>query len=181
MTMQSPSKPWNPYLAGALAGLLLVLSVYVSGKYFGASTTYVRAAGFVESTVDAERVSTMAYFIKETPKIDWQFLFVIGIGLGSLGAALLSNTFRIQAVPDRFAQRFGQAKAISLSFSIVSVGRSGDVAWVAGKAPVRVTLADGTTQSFTGRFTSVLLREKDGWRMVQSHFSAPADSQAQAK
>jgi len=119
MTMQSPSKPWNPYLAGALAGLLLVLSVYVSGKYFGASTTYVRAAGFVESTVDAERVSTMAYFIKETPKIDWQFLFVIGIGLGSLGAALLSNTFRIQAVPDRFAQRFGQAKALRFSLAFL--------------------------------------------------------------
>lgn len=119
MTMQSPSKPWNPYLAGALAGLLLVLSVYVSGKYFGASTTYVRAAGFVESTVDAERVSTMAYFIKEAPKIDWQFLFVIGIGLGSLGAALLSNTFRIQAVPDRFAQRFGQAKALRFALAFL--------------------------------------------------------------
>ena len=111
MASRSPSRPWNPYLAGALAGLLLVLSVYVTGKYFGASTTYVRAAGFVESTVDAERVSAMAYFIKEAPKIDWQFLFVIGIGLGALGAALLSSTFRIQAVPDRFAARFGSAPA----------------------------------------------------------------------
>jgi ketosteroid isomerase-like protein len=86
-----------------------------------------------------------------------------------------------EALAKGYADFFGQAKAISLSFSIVSVGRSGDVAWVAGKAPVSVTLADGTTQSFTGRFTSVLLREKDGWRMVQSHFSAPADSQARAK
>lgn len=111
MEARTPSRPWNPYLAGALAGLLLVLSVYASGKYFGASTTYVRAAGYVESTVDAQRVSAMAYFIKEAPKIDWQFLFVAGIALGSLGASVLSNTFRIQAVPDRFAARFGNAPA----------------------------------------------------------------------
>lgn len=119
MDMRSPSKPWNPYIAGALAGLLLVLSVYITGKYFGASTTYVRAAGFVESTVDAERVSAMAYFIKEAPKIDWQFLFVIGIGLGSLAASLLSRTFRIQAVPDRFAERFGQAKGLRLTLAFI--------------------------------------------------------------
>jgi len=118
MNMRPPSRPWNPYLAGALAGLLLVLSVFITGKYFGASTTYVRAAGYVESTVNSERVSAMDYFIKEAPKIDWQFLFVAGILLGSLGASVLSNTFRVQAVPDRFAARFGNApsKRFALAF-----------------------------------------------------------------
>jgi uncharacterized membrane protein YedE/YeeE len=78
----------------------------------------VRAAGYVESTVAAQRVSAMDYFIKEAPKIDWQFLFVTGILLGSLGASVLSNTFRIQAVPDRFAARFGNApsKRFALAF-----------------------------------------------------------------
>ena len=37
-------KTWSPYVAGALAGLLLVLSVFLTGKYMGASTTFVRAA-----------------------------------------------------------------------------------------------------------------------------------------
>jgi hypothetical protein len=32
-------KYWNPYLAGACAGLVLVLSVWISGNYFGASTS----------------------------------------------------------------------------------------------------------------------------------------------
>jgi len=107
MNGKQPSRAWNPYLAGALAGLLLVLSVYVTGKYFGASTTYVRAAGFVERAVDADRVSQMAYFLKEAPVIDWQWMFVVGIAVGSLAAALLSGTFRIQSVPERFAARFG--------------------------------------------------------------------------
>lgn len=108
MRATRPSRAWSPYVAGALAGLLLVLSVYVSGKYFGASTTYVRAAGFIESAADAGRVAQMAYFAKETPKIDWQWMFVAGIALGSLAASLASGTFRIQAVPRRFAARFGE-------------------------------------------------------------------------
>lgn len=87
--------------------------------------------------------------------------------------------------PDRatlergYAAFFAQAEAISLSFSLRSVCRSGDVAWVAGKAPVRVTLKSGETQAFTGRFTAVLLHGTDGWRMVQSHFSGPADGRVE--
>jgi len=119
MSAQIPSRPWNPYLAGALAGLLLVLSVFVTGKYFGASTTYVRAAGFVESAVDADRVSAMAYFIKEAPKIDWQWMFVVGIAVGSFGAALGSGTFRIQSVPERFAARFGNRPGLRAALAFV--------------------------------------------------------------
>ena len=39
---------WSPYLAGALSGLVLVLSVLIAGKYFGASTSFVRSAGMIE-------------------------------------------------------------------------------------------------------------------------------------
>lgn len=119
MSDNAPKPRWNPYLAGALAGLLLVASVYVTGKYFGASTTYVRAAGFVESAVDAGRVAAMPYFMKEAPKIDWQWMFVVGIALGSLGAALASRTFRLQSVPERFAARFGQRPGLRAAVAFV--------------------------------------------------------------
>ena len=64
------AKTWSPYVAGALAGLLLVLSVFLTGKYFGASTTFVRAAGFVEQSVAPEKVAGMEYFLKEKAKLD---------------------------------------------------------------------------------------------------------------
>jgi hypothetical protein len=35
-------KGWSPYLAGALAGVVSILSVWIAGKYLGASTTFVR-------------------------------------------------------------------------------------------------------------------------------------------
>jgi hypothetical protein len=103
-------KGWNPYVAGALAGLLLVFSVWFTGKYVGASTTFVRAAGYVERIFDPGRVASMEYFKKELPKIDWQFLFVIGIFFGSLIASTTSKSFRLQALPTMWKTRFGPSK-----------------------------------------------------------------------
>ena len=98
---------WSPYVAGACAGLVLVLSVWITGKYFGASTSFVRSAGLIETLFSAERVGQMDYFIKTAPKIDWQWMFVFGICIGSLAAALMSGTFRLQGVPDMWRDRFG--------------------------------------------------------------------------
>jgi len=103
-------KKWSPYLAGVLAGLLLVLSVYLSGKYFGASTTFVRATGFIEQTVAPEKVAGMAYFIKEKVKLDWQFMFVFGVLFGSLISAWISKEMQMVAVPPMWEKRFGSSR-----------------------------------------------------------------------
>ena len=108
-----PSKRWNPYLAGALTGILMVLSVWIAGKYFGASTSYARTAGMIEQTVTPEHVQATDYFQKYAVKdtgllaIDWQMLFVLGILLGALVAAVASGTFRWQGVPDMWREKFG--------------------------------------------------------------------------
>jgi len=103
-------KRWSPYTAGALAGLLLVLSVFVTGKYFGASTTFVRAAGFVEQAFAPDKVSGMAYFLKEKVIVDWQFLFVVGVLFGALASAWLSKEQRAVAVPPMWESRFGASR-----------------------------------------------------------------------
>lgn len=100
---------WNPYLAGALSGLVSVFSVWIAGQFLGASTTFVRTAGLLEQLFTAERVEQMAYFIKVTPKIDWQWMFVVGIFIGALIAAVTSQSFRWQGLPDMWQQRFGSA------------------------------------------------------------------------
>lgn len=101
---------WNPYLAGALTGLVMILSVWFAGKYFGASTTFVRTAGMIEKIFSAERVAKLEYFIKEVPKIDWQSMFVVGILIGSFIAARTSGAFKLQAVPDMWRSRFGASR-----------------------------------------------------------------------
>ncbi len=104
-------KTWSPYAAGALAGLLLILSVFITGKYFGASTTFVRVAGYVEQTVTPDKIAGMEYFIKNKTKIDWQFMFFVGFFFGALAAAWLSGEKRMVAVPKMWEERFGPSRA----------------------------------------------------------------------
>ncbi len=105
-------KAWNPYLAGALTGLLMVASVAVAGKYFGASTTFARGAAAIEQAVGVD-TTRFEYFTTKDGKYgagalpNWQLLFVFGIALGGLGASLASGTFEIKRVPDMWAARFG--------------------------------------------------------------------------
>lgn len=98
---------WNPYLAGALTGVLIILSVWLAGKYFGTSTTFVRSVGLIEEMVNPDRVAEMEYFIIEEPKIDWQWMFVLGIFFGSLVSSLTSKSFQFQTAPDMWRKRFG--------------------------------------------------------------------------
>jgi hypothetical protein len=103
-------KTWSPYAAGAVAGLLLILSVLLTGKYFGASTTFVRIAGFVEQAAAPEKVAGMEYFIKEKIKLDWQGMFVLGVLFGSLASASLSGERRAVPVPPMWEARFGPSR-----------------------------------------------------------------------
>ena len=107
---KSNDRGWSPYLAGAMSGVVSVLSVWIAGKFFGASTTFVRSAGMIEKIFNAERVGTMDYFIKEAPRIDWQWMFVLGIFIGSLIASTTSGTFRLKALPDMWESRFGPGR-----------------------------------------------------------------------
>jgi len=106
-------KSWRPYLAGALAGLLATLSVLVSSqmlgkpKYMGTSTTFVRVAGMVEKNFSPRHVAENSYYQAKKVKIDWQFMFVVGIFLGALAAPLFERGFKLEAVPPIWRERFG--------------------------------------------------------------------------
>jgi hypothetical protein len=104
------NRDWNPYLAGALSGLVSVFSVAIAGKFLGASTTFVRSAGMIEKLFSPDRVAGMSYFMKEAPKIDWQWMFVVGIFIGAFIAAKTGRTFRWQALPPMWEARFGPSR-----------------------------------------------------------------------
>jgi uncharacterized protein len=103
-------KGWNPYLAGALTGLLMVLSVWLAGKYFGVSTSFVVTAGLLENLLAPERVAALPYFVKTGLSFDWQWLFVLGILCGAFLAANLFKDFQWQAVPPMWEGRFGPSR-----------------------------------------------------------------------
>ena len=104
---------WNPYLAGALAGVLALASAFATTKvmgraaYLGTSTTYVRAAGLIERQFWPEHAAANAYLQKEEPKVDWQFMLVCGIFVGALLGALTGRDFEWEDVPPLWRERFG--------------------------------------------------------------------------
>jgi hypothetical protein len=103
---------WNPYLAGSLAGVLLVLSVLVAGHFLGASTTFARSASVIENAIGIDP-SQFEYFTTKKGKYgpgslpNWQLLFVIGIIFGAFMASKLSGEFKVQTVPDMWQKKFG--------------------------------------------------------------------------
>ncbi|HIU65002.1 MAG TPA: YeeE/YedE family protein [Candidatus Avacidaminococcus intestinavium] len=99
---------WSPYLAGGLSGVVAIASLWFSGKFLGASTTFVKSAGMIESIFAAETVAQMPYFMKNTPVIDWQWMFVIGIGIGAFLAALTGGTFSLESLPSMWRKNFGE-------------------------------------------------------------------------
>jgi uncharacterized membrane protein YedE/YeeE len=100
----------TPYIYGILTGILMVISVVVSGKFFGASTTFARGGGMLEKLLLPARVLENAYFIKYAPKFDWQFLFVIGIGIGALISAYLAKELKISWIPEMWKAEIGTDK-----------------------------------------------------------------------
>lgn len=130
---------WNPYLAGALVGLLAIASVFATtrlmGKsnYLGASTTFVRAAGLLERTVAPDRVAANEYFTKEKVRVDWQFMLVLGIFMGALISSTTDKSYKLESVPPTWEKRFGP-----------SVGKRALGAFLGGiVAMVGARMADG--------------------------------------
>ena len=115
MQWKTEDNGWSPYLAGALVGLLAIVSVWATtvlmGKtnYLGASTTFVRAAGLLERAVAPEQVSGNEYFTKTKVKVDWQFMLVGGIFLGALVSSVTDRSFKLESVPPVWAKRFGNS------------------------------------------------------------------------
>jgi uncharacterized protein len=113
MKLKADDGAWNPYVAGALVGLLAIVSAYATSEllgktnYLGASTTFVRAAGLIEHAVAPDHVSANTYFAETKVVVDWQFMLVAGIFIGALISSLSDKSFRLERVPPLWRERFG--------------------------------------------------------------------------
>lgn len=83
-------KAWNPYATAVLVGLVAILA-------FPASWATGREGGLSVTTPSANSVRFLT--TGDTAAIDWGVLLVIGILLGSYGAARASGEFKLR-VPD---------------------------------------------------------------------------------
>ncbi len=100
---------WPPYTVGIGIGILSWFTFLISKKPIGCSTAFARTSGMIEKIFKGEKVERKLYYQQFKPVIDWEWMLVLGIVLGSLLSSLLSGDFAWQWVPSRWAAEFGQA------------------------------------------------------------------------
>jgi len=110
---------WNPYVVGALIGVLSWVTFAGLGKALGTSTTISAIPGAAVGTIAPQHVINNAYWAKQfnpprTTLFDWQFFLVLALPFGALLARKLSSDpsqrhFH-EAVPPLWRHRFGHSR-----------------------------------------------------------------------
>lgn len=101
---------WSPYAAGIGIGILSWLSFLISGKPIATSTTFARAGGMIENLVTGGKADQRPYYKKIKLLINWQWMLVLGVVLGSFLSALISGDLQFGVwVPSLWASAFGDS------------------------------------------------------------------------
>lgn len=100
---------WSPYIAGGLVGILSWFAI-LTVKPLGASTTFARTAAMIEKVFAPGHVASLPYFVKYQPKIDWQWMLIVGVLIGAFVSSRLSGQFQTRFVPPMWADHFGTGR-----------------------------------------------------------------------
>ncbi len=100
---------WSPYAVGIAIGVLSWATLLISQKPLGCSTTFARTAGMIEKALRGQKALQRPYYLKTKPTIDWQWMLVLGVVIGSFISSVLSGSFSLRWVPSRWALTFGDA------------------------------------------------------------------------
>ncbi len=94
-------KYWNPYVAGALLGVVLFLSFFITGHGLGSSGGVNRIAVAVQDLVVPEHVDSVPYTAlmaggDRDPLDHWIVWEVVGILFGGFASGMLRGRVRLQ-------------------------------------------------------------------------------------
>lgn len=98
---------WSPYLVGAGIGILSWFTFLLSDKPIGCSTAFSRTSGMIEQLITGKSVKDHPYYKQFPAEVDWEWMFVLGIVIGSFVSAYLSGEFRLRWLPSLWMARFG--------------------------------------------------------------------------
>jgi len=110
---------WSPYAVGIGIGVLSWFTFLISKKPIGCSTAFARTSGMIEKFFKGKRVEQKPYYQEVKPVVDWEWMLVLGIIIGSLISSLISGNFQWQWVPSRWAAVFGTAPFLRVMTAIV--------------------------------------------------------------
>jgi len=103
---------WSPYVVGAGIGILSCITLLLSDKTIGCSTAYSKTSGMIEKILWKKRFNDNRYYKKIIPRVDWEWMLVAGIVVGSFISAKLSGQFNLIKVPSLWGSQFGQSNIL---------------------------------------------------------------------
>lgn len=110
---------WSPYLAGALIGVLSWFTFLLSGRPLGASGAYAKTAGLIGRAVAPAHTSKLKYFADNPPRIDWEWMLVVGVVIGAFLAAQMGGDATGRWLPPMWVERFGDDVWLRLVVGLV--------------------------------------------------------------
>ena len=109
---------WSPYFVGIGIGLLVLISLIFSNNLLGASTAFARTAGMFEGLFNSN-VGDKEYYSEFIPKVDWEWMLVLGIVIGSFLSASLSGEFQVNVLPSLWVSAFGNSVVMRLLSALI--------------------------------------------------------------
>ena len=109
----------TPYLAGIGIGVLSWFTFLLSDRPLGCSTAYAQTFGMIERRIRGDAALEKPYWQKVKPVIEWQWMLVVGVVIGSWIAATLSGEFDLLWVPATFSAAFGESVPLRLAVALI--------------------------------------------------------------
>lgn len=101
---------WSPYVCGAGIGVVCWLAFLLSHSGIGASGAFAQTAGMIEAAIRGkDRVWNRKFYSETGPGVDWLWMLVAGVIVGSVASSVMSGSFAWVLVPGMWEGAFGPA------------------------------------------------------------------------
>ncbi len=105
-------KRWSPYVAGILIGVLSWLAFATVNKPIGITSSFENTAALAAKGAAPQIEGKSSYYSSkaekgEPPRIDWEWMLVVGVFVGSYLSSRLSGDRTKSSVPRLWAWKFG--------------------------------------------------------------------------
>jgi uncharacterized protein len=109
-------KSWSPYVVGAAIGVLSWFAFATADKPLGITTAFENTAALIEKAAIPNFEQTNDYYAAKakegkSPKIDWEWMLVIGVFLGAFFSSWLARDRHQETIPALWRWRFGDSVA----------------------------------------------------------------------
>ncbi|MCJ2376403.1 YeeE/YedE family protein [Vibrio sp. ZSDZ34] len=101
MTTQTAKPYWNPYVAGALLGIVLFLAFFITGSGLGASGGLNRILVYVQNLFSPEHIDQVPYLLQlaggnKNPLDSWIVFLTIGTVFGGAMSGIVNGRISLE-------------------------------------------------------------------------------------